>query len=544
MQCITDERGMYDFAAMLLALTLGVTALSLTSVWAQSRMKLGAELVKSDLGRQINVERMTVPYEKTLDAGYQRSISNVRASVNREQPCVVELLSAVADVACGMIGLLVYISVLSSLHWALALVVTASYLATYFLNIHAAGKQRCYRDLLAPMQRRIAYIVSKAGAAACAKDMRIFHMSGWLFAKYDSFAAQKDGVLRKCESAASLNRQINALVHFLRDTGIYLCLVYLYLQREMTVVDFVFYISLTASFSRLLSCIAEGMQQAYKSGLDVAELTDFLHSFKEADRRKGKRPLPQEVETIEFLNVSYHYPGSSHRIIDHLNLKLSRTEKTGVVGLNGAGKTTLALLLCGLLTPAEGKILLNGIDITEFDSQEYIAMFSAVFQEIGVLPMTIAENIALGEADLERLKKSVEDAGLTGLDLQKRFIREIYPDAVSLSGGEMQKLALARAIYKPSKCLILDEPTASLDPIAEQNLYHHYSQFSEGKIGLFISHRLASTLFCDRIILLENGKIAESGSHKELMERGGKYSELFETQRRNYQREKLREVCL
>ncbi|MCD7750950.1 MAG: ABC transporter ATP-binding protein/permease [Lachnospiraceae bacterium] len=454
------------------------------------------------------------------------------------------LLSAVADVACGMIGLLVYISVLSSLHWALALVVTVSYLVTYFLNIRAAGKQRYYRDLLAPMQRRIAYIVSKAGAAACAKDMRIFRMSGWLFEKYDRFAAQKDSVLRESETAACQNRRMNAIVHFLRDTATYLCLVYLYMRYEMTVADFVFYVSLTASFSGMLSRIAEGMQQAHKCSLDVAELTDFLCLSKEADRRKEKRPLPQEAETIEFLNVSYHYPGSGHLIIDHLNLKLSRAEKTGIVGLNGAGKTTLALLLSGLLTPTGGRILLNGIDITEFDPQEYIAMFSAVFQEISVLPMTIAENIALGEADSERLKKSVEDAGLTGLDLQKRFIQEIYPDAVSLSGGEMQKLALARAIYKPSKCLILDEPTAALDPIAEQNLYRHYNQFSDGKISLFISHRLASTLFCDRIILLENGKIAESGSHKELMERGGKYRELFETQRRNYQREELREVCL
>ena len=212
------------------------------------------------------------------------------------------------------------------------------------------------------------------------------------------------------------------------------------------------------------------------------------------------------------------------------------------MGLNGAGKTTLVKLLCGLLDPTEGAVLLDGQDIRQFNRDDYYALFSAVFQEFSVLASTVAENVSqtVGGGDRERVRTCLEKAGLTEkIDSLPKSIdtqvgREVYEDGVLLSGGQTQRLMLARALYKNGPILLLDEPTAALDPIAENDIYLKYSQMSAGKTSLFISHRLASTRFCDRIIFVAGGNIAEEGTHEELVQKGGGYAKLFEVQSRYY----------
>ena len=212
------------------------------------------------------------------------------------------------------------------------------------------------------------------------------------------------------------------------------------------------------------------------------------------------------------------------------------------MGLNGAGKTTLVKLLCGLLDPTEGAVLLDGQDIRQFNRRDYYALFSAVFQEFSVLAATVAENVsqAVGGGDKEKVRACLDKAGLTekidslpkGIDTQVG--REVYEDGVLFSGGQTQRLMLARALYKDGPVLLLDEPTAALDPIAENDIYLKYNEMSAGKTSLFISHRLASTRFCDRIIFVADGDIAEEGTHDELMQKGGGYAKLFEVQSRYY----------
>ena len=218
------------------------------------------------------------------------------------------------------------------------------------------------------------------------------------------------------------------------------------------------------------------------------------------------------------------------------------------MGLNGAGKTTLIKLICGLYDPTEGEILLNGKSVNSYNRDEYFKIFSTVFQDICVLPVTIAENISgaeTGRYDLEKVYSCMKKAGIYEkvMNLPEKentkLVKSVFENATELSGGETQKLALARALYKDAPILLLDEPTAALDPIAEQKMYLNYADFSRGKSSVFISHRLASTRFCDRIILIENGTIAECGSHSELMAQGGKYAELFELQSSYYNDEEV-----
>ena len=221
------------------------------------------------------------------------------------------------------------------------------------------------------------------------------------------------------------------------------------------------------------------------------------------------------------------------------------------MGQNGAGKTTLVKLICGFYDPTEGAVLLNGTDIREFNRREYYALFSAVFQQFSVLDVTLAENVAQQEnIDMERVKACVDKAGLTGKvesltqGYETHIGRLVYEDGVELSGGETQRLMLARALYKGAPMLILDEPTAALDPIAENEIYLKYNEMTKGCTSVYISHRLASTRFCDRIILIADGKISEEGTHDSLMEHGGLYTEMFEVQSKYYREESKQEAVM
>jgi ABC-type multidrug transport system fused ATPase/permease subunit len=229
--------------------------------------------------------------------------------------------------------------------------------------------------------------------------------------------------------------------------------------------------------------------------------------------------------------------------ISHFNLQINGGSKIALVGINGAGKTTLVKLLAGLYYPTEGEILINGRSIRDYNIEEYYRLIAVVFQDVEILAFTIAKNIAACSDDMinyERVRKCLEMAGLKDKidelrDKENTYLTQsIDKDGIMLSGGQMQKLMLARALYKDSPIIILDEPTAALDPIAESEIYEKYNDLTRGKTSLFISHRLSSTKFCDRIIFLENGSIVEDGTHRQLMDKGGRYAEMFEIQSHYY----------
>ena len=247
---------------------------------------------------------------------------------------------------------------------------------------------------------------------------------------------------------------------------------------------------------------------------------------------------------VEFKDVWYKYAGAEGYTLKGLNLVMEPGESIALVGLNGAGKTTLVKLLCGLYAPTKGEILVDGKRIDEYNTGEYYTLISAVFQEVTALAFPIWEFVASADPERPTVREDAEaalrKAGLwdkverlpNGMDTH--LMKGIYDDGVDFSGGEMQRLLLARAIYKNGPLLVLDEPTAALDPIAENKLYLQYRELTRGKTSLYISHRFASTRFCDRIVLLENGVIAESGTHEELMALGGQYAYLFGVQSKYY----------
>ena len=276
----------------------------------------------------------------------------------------------------------------------------------------------------------------------------------------------------------------------------------------------------------------------------IREIGDYEEPFLFAEGKKlaVDKGVPY---TIALKDVTFRYPGSEREIFSHLNLTLHSGERLAVVGANGAGKTTLVKILCGFYEPDEGEVLLNGVNIKEYDRRDYYRLFAAIFQDFSLLAGDVAENVASFERkiDMDRVRDCIGKAGLDKKieelpeGYHTHLVKEVYEDAAEFSGGEMQRLMMARLLYKDSPVMILDEPTAALDAIAESDIYQKYQELTRGKSSVFISHRLASTRFCDRIILLEDGKIVEEGTHEELLARGKAYARLFAIQSRYYRKQ-------
>ena len=271
----------------------------------------------------------------------------------------------------------------------------------------------------------------------------------------------------------------------------------------------------------------------------IASTLEYLNL--EAEKTKGDSFTEMTKGVIEFRNVSFRYPGTKELVLDHVSLKIEPSEKIAVVGKNGSGKTTLVKLLCRLYEPEEGEILWNGKNIREYDLREWQKIFAIVFQDYSLLSLTLGQNVAASEQyEVERAKEVLQLAGFGERlnKLKKGLETVVYPeyeqDGVSFSGGEEQKIAIARAIYKGGQICILDEPTAALDPVSESRVYESFDEIVKGKTAVYISHRLSSCKFSDRIFVLDNGKIAESGTHEALLSQNGLYAQLWQAQAQYY----------
>ena len=279
-----------------------------------------------------------------------------------------------------------------------------------------------------------------------------------------------------------------------------------------------------------------------KQSAEVSEYRKFM-DYKNDTIKEEKYEIPAGDISIEFKNVYFKYEGQSEWAIQDLNLKLSRDKKIAIVGKNGSGKSTLIKLMCRLYEPTKGEILLNGVNINNYNKKEYYKIIAPVFQEVVVFAMTLKENVSfvkLGQEDEDKVMSAIKEAGLKERvsfmkkGLNSELLRVMDAEGEELSGGEKQKISLARALYKISVVEILDEPTAALDSLAEKKLYESINELMKKKIGVFISHRLSTTRFCDQIIYMDKGRILERGDHIQLMALEGEYSKLYKLQAQYY----------
>lgn len=304
--------------------------------------------------------------------------------------------------------------------------------------------------------------------------------------------------------------------------------------------SFTMYITAVTTFTKSLREILDSFVEIKAYDLYFDQLDSYL-SVPARLREGKKRDVPQGEHEVVFENVSFRYNGSRQWALKDVNLTLHPGEKLAVVGENGAGKSTFVKLLLRLYAPVSGRILIDGVDISEIDYDQYMSLFSAVLQDYRLFSFSLKDNVSLGRCqDEKRIEEILNYVGMGkrlgtlehGIDTS--VYKNFDENGFEPSGGEAQKIALARALYKDSPIVILDEPTAAMDPKAEQQLYEHFNEFACGKTAVYITHRLSSSRFCDRIIVFEDGEIIEEGGHEELMRAKGRYHELFQMQAQYY----------
>ena len=392
------------------------------------------------------------------------------------------------------------------------------------------------------------YVTFRSKDFSDAKDIRVYNMADYMMGKINRHLKENTKFDTKKNNIHFVNVLFEDILSFIVSLGAYFYLIYLKFTTDMTVGDFALYFGAITGFSAWLGGVVDSIVNLIECNHNVNDYRNFLAIPDKMNLELGcSLPKPSELPcSIDIENLKFTYDKNESPVIDGLSLSIKAGEKLAIVGLNGAGKSTLVKIISGLFLPQSGKIYINKKDIKKYNRDEYYRLFTTIFQDASLLPSTIAKNIALCEEkdiDIKRLNECIELAGLTdkinALPEKENtlLVREINDKATALSGGELQKLLLARALYKNAPIIILDEPTAALDPIAESNMYQKYNQLVEGKTSIYISHRLSSTRFCDRIILLDNANIVEMGTHDELIALNGKYAEMFEIQSKYYRRE-------
>lgn len=505
-------------------------------ITTNGRFRLSANL----FGRLMR-KKMNISYEDTENPKLNDMCQKAYTSVN---DLSMSGLGTMKDTVVAALQIFAYGGILSMLDPWLILIIGVPAVAGYYIYKHKMQWIWNLADRWQTYDRQLNYItfIGTDHKFSSAKDIRIFGMQRWLKSVYDRVYAKRLDWYEQQDAWEYRHDMLSHVVVMIGNCAATIYIVWLVMNGSIGAGDFVLYFN---SIFMLSQAVREWCNKisAYQW---LSNLTNYVRRYlelPEPTESLGEKPEKTDKYEIEFRNVSYTYSGAELPTIKNISFKLNRGEKLAMVGLNGAGKTTLIKLMCGLYEPTEGEILLNGKPIPEYDRREYFKLFGTVFQDIDVLPVTVAENISgskTDETDMPRVFGCMKKSGIYDkvMDLPQkentRLVKSVYDDATDFSGGQMQKLALAKALYKDAPVLLLDEPTAALDPIAEQEMYLSYAEFSKGKSSVFISHRLASTRFCDRIILIADGGIAEEGSHAELMALGGKYAELFEMQSSYY----------
>lgn len=523
------------FTGLIFFLTAVVNYTSQVALY--SRVNLRTNIIA-----QINAKSFATSYPNCFDQERKKLLGRALKETESNWESTEYIWTTLTELLTNIGCFVLYFITLSHVNGILLLVSVVTCVLAAVIRLRVLGKYRNNPEQ-GGYWNKFWYLRRCANSVEKAKDIRIFGLGNWIRQIYADVLQLQASFVRRREKHMVFAAAFGVTMTVLQNAVAYFYLLKMTLDGSLSASEFLLYFTAVSGFTTWLTGILENCNTLYQQTQGIGAVLAYLEGS-EQFRFENGRPLPDTTACeLRMENVTFRYPGTEKNLFENLNLTIRPGEKLAVVGLNGAGKTTLVKLLCGFYDPDAGRVTLNGIDIREFNRQEYYELLCAVFQDFSLLDVTVGENVAQSteQIDEEKVWHCLELAGLAEFvrelpnELHTHVGRDIYLDGILLSGGQTQRLMLARALYKGGPILVLDEPTAALDPIAESDIYNKYNEMSAGKTAVFISHRLASTRFCDRILFVADGKIAEEGTHAELLKQGGAYADLYEVQSRYYQ---------
>ena len=537
-----------------LLITLGIFSVIFitlwnTNSWYNSKTEIKCILARMNLILEKNLITMTMPFIYTEDPNMLDCNQKASQAVGGNQQGVEGMMHIILNFSGSLGAVIAGLSIISTINFKIVILMIAIALANFFIsNLANKWCKKHVWDELAPWWRKRWYMDIALGDFSYAKDIRMFGLKNYLTHKFQEINKIRFNYQKKNNRVWLLVSIASSFFWVISQVLIYIYLIRCIFAKTITIGNFTLYLSATATF---FECVMS-LLNSITNFLNNSRYVDDFRSFYEMPELRQNLPdqktnipklQPQSQYEFEFQNVSFKYPRAERFALQNVSIKIKAGERLAVVGLNGAGKSTFIKLLLRLYQPTEGKILLNGTDIQTYDLNSYFKIFAPVFQEVNLFAMSFAENVSmksLENTDKDLAHQSVVQSGLEekldslekGLDTQ--LLKVIYDDGIDLSGGQKQKLALARALYKNSPVVVLDEPTAALDAIAESKLYSDFDKLIGGKTSIYISHRLSSTQFCNNVAMFKDGKLIEYGTHESLLKQNGEYANMFKIQAQYY----------
>ena len=491
---------------------------------------------------------VTTDYENVEPQKKQKLLGKAANSIGSNFVGVEKVMTETTELAVILFGIISYGTAVFVLDWRILLVTFAMFIEDVALRTYAIKYSDAHREESSEIWRKKNYIKQKSFNVSAGKDIRIYQLGKWFNSLFVEIIKARAKFEKKQQLVWFYPTLSGMFFNFARNILAYAILIKKVLDGSMDIATFTLYLGLLEGFTNWIYTLSQRFNDLRRASHEFNDLHDFLNLPERARLCDGEATLAStetiaQPPAITFRDVSFAYPDVEKSTINKLSFEIKAGEKIALVGNNGAGKTTIVKLLTGLYHQSSGDILVNGKTIDQLGLEKYQDNISVLFQDTNPMAFTVMENVSgaeEAETDKDKMWASLETAGLKEkieslAQKEMSYITQNFSsEGILLSGGETQKLLFAKAIYKNGNFLILDEPTSALDPIAESKIYEEYNNLAEGKTAVFISHRLASTKFCDRIFFLENGTITEVGSHDELMKKGGKYKEMFDIQSQYY----------
>lgn len=499
------------------------------------------QVMQEKMSYMLNEKEWNLDYFYWLDPECQKKMNRAWSAWGG-----LDFFNNFADIVINLLNFLLYSAVISTLHPVIIIVLIARSIINFLMGLWSNKKNYEIRDKVQLANKKVNYLAYSVGQdLSYGKDIRLYSLADYLLLLAKKLNGEVTDLKEVTEGYAMKTSLVYLVTTLISDGFAYAVLINAAVDGRLSPSQFLLYLTAITMLSGLISNFLKIWSGMHKNALCVSDFREYLEIERAGCVNSTLKPVLNRPVSIEFKNVSFKYPSGEKNVIENVSFRIEAGEKIALVGLNGSGKTTLTYLMCGLLAPSEGEVLVDGHSTLEYNRDDLYSMFSLIPQHYNLFPYSIAQNIALADLangekiDYERLKYCIDFAGLTEKiatlreGVETPLDRQIYPNAVELSGGEVQKLLLARALYRGAPVMLLDEPTAALDPISEDRMYQKYNEI-ERTTSIFISHRLASTRFCDRVFLLDGARIAEVGTHEELIAKGGKYKEIFDVQAKYY----------